>query len=131
MKDGDPNTVVPGLMAVGEAACVSVHGANRLGSTRCSTSWCSAAPPPRCADLLTPGNRMRQLPHAGEEAIARFDKAAPRQGRTGTAQLRLGMQRTMQNDCAVFRTGRASTRGCAKLDKVIGGGRRHRVRTAR
>src|SRR6266403_5943806 len=105
VKDGDPNTAVPGLMAIGEAACVSVHGANRLGSNSLLDLVVfgrSAAN--RAAQVLTPGEAHKQLPHAGEEAIARLDKLRHASGGTGTAQLRLGMQRTMQNDCAVFRT---------------------------
>ncbi|MFO1085106.1 MAG: succinate dehydrogenase flavoprotein subunit [Reyranellaceae bacterium] len=122
VKDGDPNTVVPGLLAVGEAACVSVHGANRLGSNSLlDLVVFGRAAANRCAELLTPGESHKQLPHAGEEAIARFDRLRHAKGGTGTAQLRLGMQRTMQNDCAVFRTQQSLDEGCVKLDKVIGG----------
>ncbi len=122
VKDGDPNVVVPGLLAVGEAACVSVHGANRLGSNSLlDLVVFGRAAANRCAELLTPGESHKQLPHAGEEAIARFDRLRHAKGGTGTAQLRLNMQRTMQNDCAVFRTQQSLDEGCEKLDKVIGG----------
>jgi len=122
VKDGDPNTVVPGLLAVGEAACVSVHGANRLGSNSLlDLVVFGRAAANRCAELLTPGESHKQLPHAGEEAIARFDRLRHAKGGTGTAQLRLNMQRTMQNDCAVFRTQQSLDEGCVKLDKVISG----------
>jgi succinate dehydrogenase / fumarate reductase flavoprotein subunit len=122
VKDGDPNTIVPGLMAIGEAACVSVHGANRLGSNSLLDLVVfgrSAAN--RAAELVTPGEPHKQLPHGGEEAIARFDRIRHASGGTGTAQLRLNMQRTMQNDCAVFRTQQSLDEGCKNLDKVIAG----------
>jgi succinate dehydrogenase / fumarate reductase flavoprotein subunit len=122
VKDGDPNTAVPGLMALGEAASVSVHGANRLGSNsllELVVFGRSAAN--RAAELVTPGESHKQLPHAGEEAIARFDRLRHASGGTGTAQLRLNMQRTMQNDCAVFRTQQSLDEGCKNLDKVIAG----------
>ena len=122
VKDGDPNTVIPGLMAIGEAACVSVHGANRLGSNSLLDLVVfgrSAAN--RAAELLTPGESHKQLPHAGEEVIARFDRIRHASGGTGTAQLRLNMQRTMQNDCAVFRTQKSLDEGCVNMDKVFAG----------
>jgi succinate dehydrogenase / fumarate reductase flavoprotein subunit len=122
VKDGDPNTVIPGLMAIGEAACVSVHGANRLGSNSLLDLVVfgrSAAN--RAAELVTPGESHKQLPHAGEEAIARFDRIRHASGGTGTAQLRLNMQRTMQNDCAVFRTQKSLDEGCNNMDKVFAG----------
>jgi succinate dehydrogenase / fumarate reductase flavoprotein subunit len=122
VKDGDPNVVIPGLMAIGEAACVSVHGANRLGSNSLLDLVVfgrSAAN--RAAELVTPGESHKQMPHAGEEAIARFDRLRHASGGTGTAQLRLNMQRTMQNDCAVFRTQKSLDEGCDNMDKVFGG----------
>jgi succinate dehydrogenase / fumarate reductase, flavoprotein subunit len=122
VKDGDPNTAVPGLMALGEAASVSVHGANRLGSNsllELVVFGRSAAN--RAAELLTPGEPHKQLPHAGEEAIARLDRLRHASGGTPTAQLRLQMQRTMQNDCAVFRTQKSLDEGCDKLDTVFAG----------
>ena len=122
VKDGDPNTVIPGLMAIGEAACVSVHGANRLGSNSLLDLVVfgrSAAN--RAAELVTPGESHKQIPHAGEEAIARFDRLRHASGGTGTAQLRLNMQRTMQNDCAVFRTQKSLDEGCNNMDKVFAG----------
>ena len=122
VKDGDPNVVVPGLMAVGEAACVSVHGANRLGTNSLLDLVVfgrSAAN--RAGEVLTPGEPHKQLPHAGEGALARFDRLRHASGGTGTAQLRLSMQRTMQNDCAVFRTQQSLDDGCNNLEKVIAG----------
>jgi len=129
VKDGDPNTAVPGLMAIGEAACVSVHGANRLGSNSLlDLVVFGRAAANRCAEVLTPGESHKQLPHAGEEAIARFDRLRHAAGGTGTAQLRLNMQRTMQNDCAVFRTQQSLDEGCAKMDQVIAGSSDIRVK---
>jgi succinate dehydrogenase / fumarate reductase flavoprotein subunit len=122
VKDGDPNVVIPGLMAIGEAACVSVHGANRLGSNSLLDLVVfgrSAAN--RAAELVTPGESHKQMPHAGEEAVARFDRLRHASGGTGTAQLRLNMQRTMQNDCAVFRTQKSLDEGCDNMDKVFAG----------
>src|SRR6516164_2851403 len=122
VKDGDPNTVVPGLMALGEAASVSVHGANRLGSNsllELVVFGRSAAN--RAAEILTPGAPHKQLPHGGEEAIARLDRLRHASGGTPTAELRVHMQRTMQNDCAVFRTTKTLDEGCRNLDKVVAG----------
>lgn len=122
VKDGDPNTAVPGLMALGEAASVSVHGANRLGSNsllELVVFGRSAAN--RAAQLTKAGETHKDLKHAGEEAIARLDRLRHASGGTGTAQLRLQMQRTMQNDCAVFRTQQSLDDGCKNLDKVIDG----------
>ena len=105
-----------------EAASVSVHGANRLGSNsllELVVFGRSAAN--RAAELLTPGEPHKQLPHAGEEAIARLDRLRHASGGTPTAQLRLNMQRTMQNDCAVFRTQQSLDEGCKNLEKVFDG----------
>ena len=122
VKDGDPNHVVPGLMAVGEAACVSVHGANRLGSNSLlDLVVFGRAAAIRAGKVLTPGEAHRQMPHAGEATIARLDRLRHSSGGTGTAQLRNTMQRTMQNDCAVFRTQQSLDEGCAKMDKVFEG----------
>ncbi len=117
---GDPDHVVPGLMAIGEAACVSVHGANRLGSNSLIDWWSSAAPR-ACAA----GKRWRRAP-AGE-AAGRFrgPRASPgstgsaiAKGGTPTAKLRAEMQATMQSDCAVYRTGKTLLEGKAKINQV-------------
>ncbi|MBI3198400.1 MAG: succinate dehydrogenase flavoprotein subunit [Rhodospirillales bacterium] len=129
VKDGDPNHVVPGLMAVGEAACVSVHGANRLGSNSLlDLVVFGRAAAIRAGKVLTPGMAHRQMPHAGEAAIARLDRLRHASGSTGTAQLRVEMQRIMQNDCAVFRTQQSLDEGCAKMDKVFVGATDIRVK---
>jgi len=120
LKDGNPDHIVFGLMAIGEAACVSVHGANRLGSNSLLDLIVfgrSAAI--RCGELFKPNTPHRPLPKdAGEAAIARFDKLRYADGRATTAELRLQMQRTMQNDAAVFRTGATLEEGVSKIDEV-------------
>ena len=105
--DGDnPDKVVPGLMAIGEAACVSVHGANRLGSNSLLDLVVfgrSAAI--RCAELIKPGTSHKPLAKgACDKALARFDKIRHADGKLSTSEIRLNMQRTMQTKAAVFRT---------------------------
>ncbi|MDP1616689.1 succinate dehydrogenase flavoprotein subunit [Phenylobacterium sp.] len=122
-RDGDnPDSVIPGLMAVGEAACVSVHGANRLGSNSLIDLVVfgrSAAL--RAADILTPGAKQPELKASHTEAhLARFDRLRNAKGGTPTAQLRLDMQKAMQEDAAVFRTGESLASGVARLDKIHG-----------
>jgi succinate dehydrogenase / fumarate reductase flavoprotein subunit len=106
-KDGDPDTVIPGLMALGEAGCVSVHGANRLGSNSLIDLVVfgrSAAL--RCAEILTPNDKQPDLPKdSAERALARLDRLRNANGGTPTAELRTRMQKVMQDNCAVFRTG--------------------------
>ncbi len=120
LKDGDPDAVVPGLMAVGEAACVSVHGANRLGSNSLLDLVVfgrSAAR--RCGELLEPGALHKPLPKgAGDESLERLDKLRNADGKRPTAEIRLDMQRTMQNHAAVFRTGEVMQEGVEKLAQV-------------
>ncbi|MDP3875595.1 MAG: succinate dehydrogenase flavoprotein subunit [Methylobacter sp.] len=107
LKDGDPDAVVPGLMAIGEAACVSVHGANRLGSNSLLDLVVfgrSAAI--RCAEVIKPGSRQKPLAsNACDKAVARFDKIRNANGSRSTADIRLDMQKAMQAKAAVFRTG--------------------------
>jgi len=120
---GDPDSVVPGLMAIGEAACVSVHGANRLGSNSLTDLVVfGRAAGLRCAETLKPGGRHRDLPkNAGEAALARLDRIRNAKGGTPTAQLRLQMQKTMQSNCAVYRTGDVLQEGVAKIAQVFAG----------
>jgi len=116
----DPDKVVPGLMSVGEAACVSVHGANRLGSNSLIDLVVfgrSAAL--RCADTLKAGAKQPELKrHHTEGHVARFDRLRHADGATPTANLRLEMQMAMQDDAAVFRTGETLVNGKARLAKV-------------
>ena len=113
--------IVPGLMAIGEAACVSVHGANRLGSNSLIDLVVfgrSAAR--RCGELIERGSRPKALaPSAGDEAIARLDKLRNAKGKLPTAEIRLSMQRVMQDHAAVFRTGESLQEGITKLEHVI------------
>jgi len=120
VKNGDPDAVVPGLMAIGEAACVSVHGANRLGSNSLlDLVVFGRAAANRCAELIRPGEPRRPLPKgAGEAALARLDRWRHASGGTPTAALRLEMQKTMQADCAVFRTGKTLAEGMTKLEQA-------------
>jgi succinate dehydrogenase / fumarate reductase flavoprotein subunit len=106
-KDGDPDTVVPGLMALGEAGCVSVHGANRLGSNSLiDLVVFGRAAALRCAEILTPNDKQPDLPKdSAELALSRLDKFRHANGDTPTAELRTRMQKVMQANCAVFRTG--------------------------
>ncbi|MGQ0741318.1 MAG: succinate dehydrogenase flavoprotein subunit [Alphaproteobacteria bacterium] len=103
--NGNAETVVPGLFAVGEAACVSVHGANRLGSNSLIDLMVfGKAAGARCADGIRAGESHPELPKdAGEAALARFDRFRNAKGKTPTAALRLAMQRAMQADAGVFR----------------------------
>jgi succinate dehydrogenase / fumarate reductase flavoprotein subunit len=124
-KDSRGNEhVVPGLMAIGEAACVSVHGANRLGSNSLiDLVVFGRAAAQRCGELIElieRGARSRPFaPGAGDEAVARLDKLRNAKGKTRTAELRLEMQRVMQSHAAVFRTGESLREGIAKLEHVF------------
>jgi succinate dehydrogenase / fumarate reductase flavoprotein subunit len=119
LKDGNPDTVVPGLMAVGEAACVSVHGANRLGSNSLlDLVVFGRAAAQRCAGTLKGAGRPRPLAAgAGDEAVARLDGLRHANGSRPTAEIRLEMQKIMQNHAAVFRTGESLREGIDKLTR--------------
>jgi succinate dehydrogenase / fumarate reductase flavoprotein subunit len=103
----NPDQVVPGLMAIGEAACVSVHGANRLGSNSLlDLVVFGRAAAVRAAEVVTPGALQKSVSKASEEkALARFDHFRNASGSVRTAHLRMEMARLMQNNCAVFRDG--------------------------
>jgi succinate dehydrogenase / fumarate reductase flavoprotein subunit len=122
-KNGDDNAVVPGLMAVGEAACVSVHGANRLGSNSLiDLVVFGRAAALRCAEKLTANAKQPDLPaNSAELALNRLDRFRYASGGTPTAKLRDSMQRVMQNNCAVFRTGEVLHEGQDLIHKVFGG----------
>jgi succinate dehydrogenase / fumarate reductase flavoprotein subunit len=121
LKNGDAESVVPGLMAVGEAACVSVHGANRLGSNSLLDLVVFGREAARhCAATLEPNTQHRPLPKdAGDLAVSRLDRFRNAKGSIGTAQIRLDMQRVMQTHAAVFRTGESLDEGVQKLEKVV------------
>jgi succinate dehydrogenase / fumarate reductase flavoprotein subunit len=120
-KDGNPDSVVPGLMALGEAACVSVHGANRLGSNSLiDLVVFGRAAAHRCAEIVTPGEPHADLPKdSAALALARLDKFRHASGGTSTAELRLHMQKVMQNNCAVFRTGEVLQEGHRLIHEVF------------
>ncbi|MBA4041993.1 MAG: succinate dehydrogenase flavoprotein subunit [Sphingobium sp.] len=117
LKDGNPDAVVPGLFAVGEAACVSVHGANRLGSNSLiDLVVFGRATGLRIKETLKPQTPHNPLPKGSEElALARLDKFRHANGSAPTAELRLEMQRTMQKHCAVFRDNALLSEGQAKM----------------
>lgn len=118
IRDGNPDAVVHGLMAVGEAACVSVHGANRLGSNSLlDLVVFGRAAANRCAEIVDRNESHKDLPKdAGDLALSRLDKARNANGGTPTAKLRLEMQNIMQSNCAVFRTGEVLEEGVQLLD---------------
>ena len=122
-KNGDDNFVVPGLMAVGEAACVSVHGANRLGSNSLiDLVVFGRAAALRCAEKLTPNGKQPDLPAgSADQALGRLDHYRYAAGDTPTAKLRDSMQHVMQNNCAVFRTGDVLHEGHNLIHKVHSG----------
>ncbi len=119
----DPSRVVPGLMAIGEAACVSVHGANRLGSN----SLLDLVVFGRAAAIRASETVEKGAPHKplgaddGSKAIERLDHFRNADGGTKTGALRDNMQQTMQNHAAVFRTGETLEAGCHKMDDVFKG----------
>ncbi|MEZ0261100.1 MAG: succinate dehydrogenase flavoprotein subunit [Alphaproteobacteria bacterium] len=119
----DPDKVVPGLIAVGEAACVSVHGANRLGSNSLlDLVVFGRAAAIQAAQTITPGASHKPLPSdAGSNAIDRLDKLRNAAGGTKPAHLRLNMQKAMQEHCAVFRTGDLLKEGVGKIEKCFAG----------
>jgi len=116
-RGGDPDCVVPGLMAVGEAACVSVHGANRLGSNSLlDLVVFGRAAARRCAELFRPGTSHAPLAaDAGESAIARLERLRTANGSRPTAAIRVEMQKAMQLDAAVFRTGETLRAGIERI----------------
>ncbi len=122
-RGDDADAVVPGLMAIGEAACVSVHGANRLGSNSLiDLVVFGRAAGLRCGEVVDGAGANPDLPKAAtDEALARLDKFRHAAGATPTAELRLRMQKTMQENCAVFRTGDVLEEGQARIAEVYSG----------
>ena len=121
--NGDPDTVVPGLMAIGEGACVSVHGANRLGSNSLiDLVVFGRAAAIKAAESIEKGSKHRDLPAgAGDAAVARLDRFRYAAGGTPTAELRRRMQKVMQENCAVFRTGEVLSEGHKRIHEVWSG----------
>ncbi|MBS34765.1 MAG: succinate dehydrogenase flavoprotein subunit [Thiotrichales bacterium] len=120
LHDNNPDHVVPGMMAIGECACVSVHGANRLGSNSLlDIVVFGRAAAKRCAEVVKPGSAHPRLPEAvTEPALARLERFRYADGSTPTATIRLNMQRVMQNNAAVFRTGESLDEGAKLIDEV-------------
>lgn len=120
LENGNPDKVVKGLMAIGEAACVSVHGANRLGSNSLLDLVVfgrSAAL--RCAELITPNQPHSDLnPECYAQALARFEKIRNANGSKNTASIRLAMQKTMQSKAAVFRTQSTLDEGISEMNAI-------------
>jgi len=119
-EPGNPDKIVPGLLAAGEAACASVHGANRLGANSLlDIVVFGRACANRVAELLRPGTPHPSLPkNIGEHSIANYDKLRYSNGSSPTADVRLKMQRVMQQYAAVFRTQKTLDKGVEELDKV-------------
>ncbi|MFN3388999.1 MAG: succinate dehydrogenase flavoprotein subunit [Allosphingosinicella sp.] len=120
LRDGNPDAVVPGLFAVGEAACVSVHGANRLGSNSLiDLVVFGRAVGHRVGETIKPGTAHRPLPKGSEEmALSRLDRFRHANGGSPTSEIRAAMQKTMQADCAVFRTEKTLEEGKGKIGEV-------------
>jgi succinate dehydrogenase / fumarate reductase flavoprotein subunit len=123
LKNGDPDAVVPGLYAIGEAACVSVHGANRLGSNSLlDLVVFGRAVANRCAETIKPGAPHKTLAgDACDKALANLDRLRNANGGTPTSVLRDRMQRAMQKDAAVFRTGETLAEGARAMREIHAG----------
>jgi len=121
LRDGDPDSVVPGLMAIGEAACVSVHGANRLGSNSLlDIVVFGRAAANRAAELIKPGASRQPLgANAMEPVLAHIDHIRDNRGGTRSAEVRDDMQRSMQTNAAVFRTGETLQQGADEMRKIV------------
>ncbi len=119
----NPDAIVPGLMAVGEAACVSVHGANRLGTNSLlDLVVFGRAAAHRASEILKPGASQAPLPsRAGEASLDRFDRTRNAKGGTKVAEMRDTLQRTMQAHAAVFRNSQSLTQGVGKMKALWGG----------
>jgi succinate dehydrogenase / fumarate reductase, flavoprotein subunit len=119
-KGNEPDAAVPGLMAIGEAACVSVHGANRLGSNSLADLIVfGRAAALRAAEIVTPGATQAELPpNSADQALSRLDRFRYAKGELPTAELRLRMQKVMQSHCAVYRDGPSLEEGTKLIQEV-------------
>ncbi len=119
----DPNRIVPGLMAIGEAACVSVHGANRLGSNSLlDLVVFGRAAAQQASETVKPGQKHKPLGNDdGTRALERLDHFRHAKGATRTSELRMSMQKVMQDHAAVFRTSETLKEGCVQIDKCFAG----------
>ena len=118
--EDDPDAVCPGLMAIGECGCASVHGANRLGTNSLlDIVVFGRAAALRAAETIKPGSPHPAPPKNGaEQALSRLDRLRHAKGSKPTAGIRLDMQKTMQSNAAVFRTQAVLEKGCRKIDAV-------------
>jgi succinate dehydrogenase (ubiquinone) flavoprotein subunit len=118
----NPDKVVPGLFAAGEAACASVHGANRLGANSLlDIVVFGRACAMRIAEIAKPGDKLGELPkNAGEASVANVEAMRTANGKTSTSALRLEMQRSMQTHAAVYRTQDTLAAGKADIDRLVG-----------
>ncbi len=123
LKDGDPDAIVEGLFAVGEAACVSVHGANRLGSNSLlDLIVFGRAVAHKCAEVIQPNRRHENLDRKIVDAlVADFDRMRNADGKNAVASIREEMQHVMQNNAAVFRTSEVLEEGCKLITDVYAG----------
>lgn len=121
LRDGNPDAVVPGLMAIGEAACVSVHGANRLGSNSLlDLVVFGRAAAHRAREVIKAGSKPAPIPAAAlDKALSRFAQVHNARGDMKTAQIRENMQRTMQTHAAVFRTADSLVEGMHKMKDIF------------
>lgn len=119
-KAGDPDAVVPGLFAAGEAACASVHGANRLGANSLlDIVVFGRACANRIGEIAKPNAPHKPLPaSAGDVAVERLDRLRNASGNLKTAEIRRTMQKVMQNNAAVFRTQETLAEGCQLIDEA-------------
>jgi len=117
----NPDAIVPGLFAAGEAACASVHGANRLGANSLlDIVVFGRACALRIAEIAKPGDKLRDLPaDAGEKSIANVEAVRTANGKTSTAALRLEMQKSMQSHAAVYRTQDTLAAGKQDIDRLV------------
>ncbi len=120
LKDGNPDHVIPGLFSIGEAACVSVHGANRLGSNSLlDLIVFGRAVAHRCAEVIKPNTPHPAVPQASlDKALGEFDRLRHADGELSTASIRDNMQQTMQNHAAVFRTSETLAEGVTLMQGV-------------
>ncbi|MFL6857450.1 MAG: FAD-binding protein, partial [Allosphingosinicella sp.] len=120
LRDGNPDAVVPGLFAVGEAACVSVHGANRLGSNSLiDLVVFGRAVGHRVGETVKPGTAHPPVASGADDlALTRLDRFRFAKGASPTAEIRTDMQRVMQADCAVFRAEKTLEEGQGRIDAV-------------
>jgi succinate dehydrogenase flavoprotein subunit len=120
LKDGNPEAIVPGLMAIGEASCASVHGANRLGTNSLiDLVVFGRAAAAKCAETISPGEEQAELPEgAADMALARLDRFRQARGGTPAATLRLKMQQAMQGYCEVFRTAPVLEEGVQRITDI-------------